>query len=109
MAIKRRVTRLFSALNANLRYYHPSRSGCGGFEAELPSGPTFIHQWEPQSQVKQGTLLFVHGLNDHGARFEPHVQYYQKIGLGVVALDLAGEFSSTNAGSHHSCTAMEGT
>lgn len=56
--------------------------------------------WEASGRVRQGTVLVVHGLGEHGGRYARHVQRFIELGWRVVSLDLPGHGRSPGLRGH---------
>jgi alpha-beta hydrolase superfamily lysophospholipase len=50
----------------------------------------FVHRWVPESSDPWATLSILHGLGDHGARFDRAARWLTRHGIAVVACDLIG-------------------
>ena len=50
----------------------------------------FVHRWIPEGSQPWATLSIVHGLGDHGGRFDRLARWFVRHGLMVLAVDLVG-------------------
>lgn len=69
---------------------------------QRPSGAVHHHMWQPRGLAHgappAAQLLFVHGLNEHGGRFDRAAQHvFVPAGFSVTAVDLHGACASARA------------
>ena len=50
----------------------------------------FVHRWEPEGSDPWAVLSIVHGLGDHGGRFDRMARWFTRHGIQVNAIDLVG-------------------
>ncbi len=69
------------------------QSGKGSFSG--PEGATlFEHWWRPRNEAR-ATIVLVHGLKDHGARYDHVGEWFAGRGYATYALDLRGHGESS--------------
>jgi alpha-beta hydrolase superfamily lysophospholipase len=56
----------------------------------MPGTKRYIHRWQPLGSRPVGLVTLVHGLGDHGARFNAMANSLASQGFGVLAVDLVG-------------------
>lgn len=50
----------------------------------------FIHRWQPEGNMPWAALVIMHGLGDHGGRYDRMARWFARHGLVIHAVDLVG-------------------